>query len=150
MRFVSPAAMAALIIIPAVPALSAGPETAATERMGAFAGARLRLSLGGPERRIRGGLTFAPTHHRASLDGETRLRFGEGFEYGLVGRGPATLSILGISERELGRRHAGERLGISSGTIAIGAAAGAAVLVFLLLDGDGERDCRGDQVCAPR
>lgn len=52
--------------------------------MGAFAGARLRIALGGNRNqpKLRAGLTFAPTLHYRDYQGTADINFGEGLEFG--------------------------------------------------------------------
>ena len=90
--------------------------------MGSFAGARLRVALGGPRRaeRLKAGLVVAPTMHSQRADGAMSLRFGEGVEYGVTGSRPAALSIAG--RPVAGRDAAGRpQAGVSTlGWVAIG------------------------------
>jgi hypothetical protein len=71
------------LIVVSHPAAAAGLEETATVRSGTFAGARMRISLGGgPEDgKLRAGFTLAPTLRSHTLSGETRLRFGEGVNW---------------------------------------------------------------------
>ncbi len=102
-------------------------------RMGAFAGTRLRVELGGRhEGRTRFGLSLAPISHSQAADGRVTLRYGEGFEYGVAGRQPAALRLAGyrigpggtlVDER-------GTRLGVS--TIEAAAIAGGVIVVGLV------------------
>ena len=65
-------------------------------RPGAFAGARLRISLdSGPRERVRAGLTLAPTRHVLRTNGSNRLRFGEGVELGSGERGGPQVLVAG-------------------------------------------------------
>lgn len=104
-------------------------------QIGAFAGARLRIPLGGAreERRLRAGLTLAPTMRVRHADGASRLRFGEGIEFGVAGREPVRLSLAGTPVDRLagdGRGPDGRRLGVSTlGWIAIGVGATVVILV---------------------
>jgi hypothetical protein len=126
-------------IIAAQPAAAASLEEATTVRSGTFAGARMRLSLGGPQtdRKFRAGLTLAPTLRSESTSGETRTRFGEGVELGFTGKRPLTFSISGQPVSRLlpgGRKSEDERrLGVSTaGYVAIGVGVAALVGVFVL------------------
>jgi hypothetical protein len=98
-----------------------------TPQIGAFAGARLRLSLGGrrEEQRLRAGLTLAPTMHGRTAVGGMQLRIGEGLDLGVTGREPVRLSLAGTPVNRLGqsgRGPDGRRLGVSTiGWVAIGA-----------------------------
>ncbi|HYG29219.1 MAG TPA: hypothetical protein VD887_03280 [Allosphingosinicella sp.] len=94
-------------------------------RMGSFAGARLRISLDRePRERVRAGLTLAPTALAVRADGATRLRIGEGVEFGLSERRGPALSLNGrtISELAEGPRGPdGRRQNVSTlGWVAIG------------------------------
>jgi hypothetical protein len=80
--------------------LDAGP--AAGERsMGAFAGARLRLSLGAAPN---ASAAFAITPMQRSImgDGAVRMRFGEGLSFGTDGREPVALRLAGMRVDRLG------------------------------------------------
>ena len=110
-------------------------------QIGAFAGARLRIPLGGgrEEQRLRAGLTLAPTMHSRAAGGGMQLRIGEGLDLGVTGREPVRLSLAGTPVNRLGQSGTGpdgRRLGVSTlGWIAIGVGAtlvvvaGAAALV---------------------
>lgn len=115
------------------------------QRRGAFIGARLRIPLDGArdERRLRAGLTLAPTVRTRNADGAGRLRFGEGLELGVAGREPVRLSLAG---RPIDRMAGpdGERLGVSTlGWIAIGVGASVVILVSALAL------CMDDSECNP-
>ena len=112
--------------------------------MGAFAGARLRLSLDRePRERVRAGLALSPTMHDVRQDGSARLRIGEGLEFGASDRRAPQLSFAGQPVRELAQRGqgpSGSRQNISTvGWVAIGVGA-LALTAFLLygLCGSGE------------
>jgi len=69
--------------------------------MGGFAGARIRISLGGSGREkpmIRAGLTIAPMQHSGGSDLRSpNWRIGEGLEFGFRGGDPAPqLSLAGL------------------------------------------------------
>jgi hypothetical protein len=97
-------------------------------QIGAFAGARLRIPLGGAreEQGLRAGLTLAPTMRIRNADGVSRLRFGEGFELGVTQHHPLELSFAGQRVDRLGIAPGGNapdgaRAGISTlGWVAIG------------------------------
>jgi hypothetical protein len=94
-------------------------------QVGAFAGARLRVPLGGKESgRARTGLALAPTVHSLRSDGSLRTRFGEGVEFGLTDRKNVQLSLAGRPISQLmsgGQGPEGQKLGVSTlGWIAIG------------------------------
>lgn len=94
-------------------------------RVGNFAGARLRISLDRePRERVRAGLTIAPAAHSVGADGASRLRIGEGVEYGLTDRRGPVLSLNGRPVSELapgGSGPEGDRRNVSTlGWVAIG------------------------------
>ena len=105
-----------------------------TQQMGAFAGLRLRMPLDSEarQRRLRAGLTLAPTMHSRSASGESRMRMGEGLELGLAGDEPVRLSLGGTPVSRLVQGPAGpdgRRAGVSTvGWIAIGV--GTVVLLY--------------------
>ena len=115
--------------------LAAEPKRTETH-MGAFAGARLRVALGGERReRVRAGLTVAPALHGVK-DGTVRLRVGEGLEFGLTERRAPALSLAGRRLSELSGSESvpdGNRQNVSTlGWVAIGAGVVAvAGIVFL-------------------
>src|SRR5688572_20926897 len=84
-------------IVAAQPAAAVAPDQISDVRTGTFAGARIRIALGGrPEDRgLRAGVTLAPTLHTQTLSGQVRTRFGEGVELGFAGRIPLTLALSG-------------------------------------------------------
>jgi hypothetical protein len=95
-------------------------------RMGAFAGARLRIRLGEGQR-VRAGLAVAPALH-GTQDGARQLRIGEGLEYGLTDRRPAGVSLGGHRISDMGTGPDGRRQNVSTlGWVAIGV--GVVVLV---------------------
>jgi len=103
-----------------------------TQRHGAFAGARLRVPLGGGrDEKVRAGLSVAPIAESRGSDGSVRTRFGEGMEFGIAGQEQAGLRIGGKSIAQLAQGRAGPtgtRKGISTlGWIGIGV--GTAIVV---------------------
>ncbi len=92
------------LLTAAMPAAGAELDRHAAPQMGAFGGLRVRLQLDGDRsrRQLRAGLAVAPTTHSRTADGETRLRIGEGPEFGIRGRGPARLSFAGQGIGRLG------------------------------------------------
>src|SRR5688572_31482974 len=82
--------VAAQLIAAAQPAAAAeliDDKGMTSQRHGAFAGARLRLPLGGEaDRKLRAGVTVAPIVQRADAGESRRIRFGEGLELGFAGR----------------------------------------------------------------
>ena len=96
--------VASQLLAAAPPAAAAELDRHAAPQMGAFGGLRVRLPLDGDrrERQLRAGLAIAPTMLSRTSDGETRLRIGEGLEFGVRGREPARLSLAGQDVRRLG------------------------------------------------
>lgn len=139
---------AAQVMTTAQPALAAELVAREAPQMGAFAGARLRVPLGGDvrQRQIRAGLTLAPTVHSRAANGETQLRFGEGLEFGVTGRQPARLLVAGRNVRRLGAAEDDNhrRGGPSTlGWIAIGI--GAALVIVI----GAAALCASDHDCIP-
>ena len=130
MRRLVIAALLAGQIPAAAPVGAADFAEARQQQAGAFAGLRLRVPLDGAERQrsIRAGLTLAPAMHSQTAAGEARIRIGEGFELGAIGREPLHLSIAGTPVDRTGP--GGQRLGVSTlGWIAIGAGAAAVIVI---------------------
>lgn len=102
-----------LAVVP--PAAAAETADARETRPGAFAGLRVRVPLDGDaqQRRIRAGLTVAPTLHSRSGDGAVRSRIGEGVELGITPRGAPALSLAGTRIDRLGAPH-GRRANLST------------------------------------
>jgi hypothetical protein len=115
--------VAAQIMVAAQPAMAAelGDERGATsQRHGAFAGARLRLPLGGAaDRKLRAGVTVAPIVQSADAGESRRIRFGEGLELGFAGRDKPVLAFGGRPVAQLAQGPAGpdgRKLGTSTTT----------------------------------
>lgn len=136
------------------PAMAGPLEPAAEQRMGAFAGLRLRVPMGGPgaEQTPRFGLAFAPTTHSTSQSGATRMRVGEGLELGFSGRQPLRLTLAGQDLRRLGAarqdgeqdndRHGGPS---TFGWIAIGVGVAAVIVVGAAALCLSDSDCLPDE-----
>lgn len=74
----------------------------AAQRHGAFAGARLRVPLGGDRgEKARVGVTVAPLTESIGADGKVNTRFGEGMEIGISGSERAGLRVGGKSLAQL-------------------------------------------------
>lgn len=138
MKTITLAALVAAQILAAAPAgaaeLLAGPETASS-RLGSFAGARLRVDLGGKrDAKPRLGLTVAPLRQVRAGDGATRVQFGEGVELGLTGGERPALRVAGRRLAPNGELvdEDGKRLGVST-LEAAGIAAGVIVAGFLVV-----------------
>lgn len=101
---------ALMTVVAASSLVSAQPLAAATlpdervsagQRTGAFAGARVRLALGGsPE--ASAALTLAPMQRAVAGDGAVRMRFGEGLALGVSGEKPVALTLAGTRVDRLG------------------------------------------------
>jgi hypothetical protein len=139
-------------IVAAQPAAAAPFEEMTTDQSGTFAGARIRLSLGGRqhERKFRAGLAIAPTLRSQTISGETRTRIGTGLEFGFAGERSLAWSLGGRPVSCLlpsGRKSEDDgRLGTSTGGyVAIGAGvvalvAGAVVLGVVIDHADDAPD----------
>ena len=146
--------LAGQILAVAQPAMAADFTSAQEQRAGAFAGLRLRMPLDGAQRRqIRAGFALAPTFGTRGINGESRLRIGEGLELGITGRQPVRLLVAGQDVRRLGAAQGAERQegqqnerrgGPSTlGWIAIGV--GAAVVIVV----GAAAICASDHDCIP-
>ena len=129
------ALLAGQLQMAAQPALAAELQPVGDQRMGAFGGLRVRVPFGGQatDRRLRAGLTLAPLRQDRFATGETRLRIGEGLEFGLRGREPLRFSIAG---RDLQRFNLQDGRSNDGGGIPTGVwIAGGIVLVTVVLVG---------------
>lgn len=143
--FVSAALIAAQTAAVAQPAFAAEIQRETHAATGTFAGFRLRVAMGGSrtERAPRLGLAFAPTVHSMNENGETRMRIGDGLEFGFSARRPTpSLSIAG---RRLGSTQnddhdrGGGISPIAWVAIGVGALAIGTVLLF--------ESCRSGAIC---
>jgi hypothetical protein len=125
MKLVVAAAVCAAQLLSAAPAgaadLTAG-DAAASRQMGAFAGARLRMPLGGGKGKPQAGLALTS---RLRSGATNELRFAKGVELGFSGnQAPMRLTLAGrpVSQLAQGRTGPeGRKLGVSTlGYIAIG------------------------------
>jgi len=100
---------------------------------GTFAGARIRLPIGGVARRegLRAGLVMAPTLRSEQAGGRIATRFGDGLELGFGGnRRSLAFSVAGRQLTGQTRDLPGSRAGVSTlGWIAIGLGAVALIVV---------------------
>jgi hypothetical protein len=127
----------------AAPAFAAdlpdGPHYAGPSRVGGFAGARLRVAIGGRHGgEVRAGLALAPVRR---TPGEAKLSFGEGLEFGIAGRERPALRVAGYRLAPGGAvGRDGQRLGVSTvGAVAIGAGVvvvGAIVIALAIRSGE--------------
>ena len=134
-RFVTVAVIATQLAVPAA-AAPLDASQGADSRMGAFFGARLRISLDAqPRERIHAGVGVAPTLRMTGIDGARRSRIGEGLELGLSESGASGLAFAGqpISQLvEQGQGPQSQRRNVSTaGAIAIGVGVVAASVVVL-------------------
>jgi hypothetical protein len=143
MKFVLAAALCAVqtLSVPAWAAdLTAG-DAAVSRQMGAFAGARLRVPLGGGKEKPQAGLALTSTLRNG---GRAELRFAKGAELGFSGNeAPMRLTLSGTPVAQLAQGSAGpagRRLGVSTlGWVAIGVGVlAAAVFTLGQLCADGE------------
>jgi hypothetical protein len=127
------ALLVAQLQLAAQPAFATQQESVGDQRTGAFGGLRVRLPFGGvaTDRRLRAGLALAPMLQDRFASGETRLRIGEGMEFGIRGREPLRLSIGGRDVRQLAAQGNGRGGGVPTGLWI----AGGLVLVTVALVG---------------
>jgi hypothetical protein len=131
MRKVGRAALAVLALggVIGEPVLAAEISADQQGRVGVFGGLRVNLTLGRrtSDGRARAGLALAPTMRGRTVSGETRLRIGEGVQFGMAERGRAELTFGGTRIDRLGiapngRAPNGPRAGVSTlGWVGIGA-----------------------------
>jgi hypothetical protein len=88
-------AQTAVAVQPAGAASLHDQDIASRQSVGAFAGARLRLSLDGPRRKASAGLAFAPVQRSTGNDGRAAYRFGEGVAFGSVNGAAPSLQLAG-------------------------------------------------------
>ena len=136
MKIITAAALVAaqLAAAPASGAELIDPPAAANTRMGTFAGARASVALGGKSEGARFGLALAPVQRSQNGQGEAKLRFGEGVEFGIAGSRPPALSLAGHRIASDGGLvdEKGRKMGVS--TIgAAGIAAGVIVIGLVVL-----------------
>ena len=136
MKTIAAASLIAAQLLAAAPVRAADLGVAADQtqvRMGAFAGARVRLAFGGrDEGRLRAGLALAPFSRSQTIDGRASLRYGDGLEFGIAGREPARLRLAGyrLSQGPMRGDAGGPRLGLS--TLGTAAVVGGVIVVGLL------------------
>lgn len=136
MKTLAAASLIAAQLLAAAPARAADLGVTADQaqvRMGAFAGARVRLALGGrDEGRVRAGLTLAPFSHSQTMDGRTASRYADGLEFGISGSEPASVRLAGyrIGPGPVRGEAGGPRLGLS--TIETALVVGGVIVVGLL------------------
>ena len=131
------------------PASALPNEPAFGTRPGAFAGATIRIPLGGHDRaRPRAALTIAPTRSTISNGAAIQTKIGEGIAINLTADARPTITLAGIRAdtalglRSQGRIGASEKLGISTGGwVAIGLGSLALIAGGLYLWADHIADC---------
>lgn len=135
--------VATQLLAPLAPASAAmGFDSPEQTRMGAFAGARFRLALGGADRgRAKLGLTLAPTRQTLAADGRRLLRFGEGIELGFVNGEPFAARLGGqrLADAGASADTRERRMGVSTigaAGIAAGAIVAGLVIYALAVRGD--------------
>ena len=144
-KLIAGLAAAHLLAAPAAAADLIDDRVSTTQQGAAFAGARLRLPLGGEraEQKLRAGFVVTPTLRSEGAGAPANLRFGEGLELGIKGGQALTLSLAGrpLTGPEA-ERLAGDRAGMSTlGWVAIGAGVAAvAVLVWYVDAGNRATD----------
>jgi len=110
-----------------------GPQAVpGAQEAGLFAGARVRLPLGGQERpqRLSAGFVAAPMLMIDRADGSRGSRIGEGLAFGAPGSARPGLSLAGRSIVPGSPSPTGQRAGVSTiGWIAIGVGALAVIVV---------------------
>jgi hypothetical protein len=139
MKTIAAAALIAAQLATAAPASAVeliDSSATATTRMGTFAGARASVALGGKQESARLGIAIAPLQRSQNGQGEMKLRFGEGVEFGIAGRQPPALRLAGhrIAPGGVLVDDRGRRLGVSTlGAAGIAAGVIVAGLVVLAL-----------------
>jgi hypothetical protein len=143
--------IAAQAVAAAQPAAAATFQETTIVQSGTFAGARIRIALGGKQQdgKFRAGLALAPTLRSQAISGESRTLIGEGLELGFTGERPLTLSLAGRPVNHLlpsgSKTDDEQRLGISTGGyVAIGVGVAALVGGFLVFDHYRDADAVSD------
>lgn len=117
------AAQTLAVAEPAFAATLDDQPTTIQQSRGTFAGARLRIPLGGEKATPRAGLAFTAMQRSGASDGSSSLRFSEGVEFGFAGSTKPQLMLAGqpLSATKLGLADDGDKKGgISTlGTVAI-------------------------------
>ncbi len=146
--------IAAQVFVPPLAAAELGLRE--SNRVGAFAGVRMRLPLDGQssDRQMRAELALAPAVHSRSGEGQGRTRFGDGLSFGIRRDQVPELRLAGTRIDRLGlapngSAPDGQRAGVSTlGWVAIGLGATAVVVIgvgYLWLDD--ALDCDPEDEC---
>ena len=98
------AAQTLAVAQPAFAATLDDQPTMTQQSRGTFAGARLRIPLGGEKPTPRAGLAFTAMQRSGTSDGRSSLRFSEGVEFGFAGSTKPRLMLAGqpVSATRLG------------------------------------------------
>jgi hypothetical protein len=123
-------------------------EIAARQSVGAFAGGRVRIQLGGRTAKASAGLALAPMGRSVGQDGSVRLRLGEGVDFASTNGGAPGLRLAGRPIEEVRKgfqdKEADEDDGLSPvaiGAIVIGGLVVAAGIGYvILINNIGEED----------
>ena len=133
-KFVGAAIVAAQLLSAPAMAASLAPVETLGNRTGAFAGARLRIGIGGHDAgQLRAGIGIAPLRSAQALDGRLRISLGEGVEFGIRGKSAPRLSFAGRSIDEI-RLQADGKGGVPTWALVAGGvvlAVGIAAAVFI-------------------
>jgi hypothetical protein len=148
MKKLTIAALVAAQLTAAQPAGAAGFGSDQSTRVGVFAGAQLKLTLGGSRAEApRASLGIAPTVRNQSFDGSGRTRIGEGLQLSLEPNRPVELNLAGARLVRIGlapgeQAPGGHRAGISTlGWAAIGVGVVAVTVVVLF------ESCKNGDIC---
>ncbi len=137
-----------LVASPAFAAELVRDQPIAATETGSFAGARLRLPIGGDtaRERPRAGLVMAPMLRSEAAGGRIATRFGEGLELGFGARRQGlALSVAGRPLTGQDGQLRGPRAGVSTlGWVAIGVGAVALILVAATVTCQ-ETNCLGSE-----
>ena len=142
------AALVAAQLTAAQPAIAAAFGGDQSTHVGVFAGAQLRLTLGGSRAEApRASLGIAPTVRNQGFDGSGRTRIGEGLQLSLELNRPVELNLAGTRLDRIGlapgqRAPGGQRAGISplgGAAIGVGVVAVAVVVLF--------ESCKNGDIC---
>ncbi len=137
-----------LVASPAIAAELHNDRSSGVTETGSFAGARVRLPIGGSAGRdsLRAGLVMAPTQRSEQAGGRIATRFGEGLELGFgANRRGVALSVAGRPLTGQSRDLPGPRAGVSTiGWIAIGVGVVAVILVAATVTCQ-ETNCLGSE-----
>jgi hypothetical protein len=133
-KLVAAALVAAQLAAAPAVAASLTPVEAIGSRGGAFAGARLRIGIGGRDAgQLRAGIGIAPLRSIQALDGRVQTSISDGVEFGIRGKSAPRLSFAGRSVGEI-RLQADGKGGVPTWVLVVGGvviAVGVAAAVFI-------------------